>query len=422
MAFKDTWSWDENEETHLEQLRNGSLTDRTLASIVELARSVNQEKPSTKSSISAYLLNMAIRLKPMHRVLKKTGSIYLHCDPTASHYLKMLMDAIFGHRNYINELVWSYRTGGVSKRHWPKKHDVLFLYDKSPKQNSGSRSKHATHNPEQERIFYEKPFFNSNVDEMGRIFADVYIRDVWDIPAVINVSKERTGYPTQKPIALLERIIKSSSNEGDVVLDPFCGCGTTLHAAEELDRQWVGVDISAFSTTLVRNRLVDNFRHLNRSDILTIGTPVTIADAIELAIKDKFEFEKWVCGEVGAQGMFHSPGDKGPDGGIDGVIPFYHSESLGQSPEQALAVIQVKGGAVKPNDVRALSATVRSANRGLCGVMVCFEKYMNTVENNREKKRIPDLMGDFDYIQGLSVEKLLEGSRPNIPGMLPMAA
>lgn len=195
-----------------------------------------------------YLIYIAIRLIEMHRILKPTGSIYLHCDPTASHYLKLLMDTIWGHQHISNEIIWSYRTGGVSKKWWPRKHDVLLFY-------ANSKYKH---NPIQEKIEYKKPFFGSKIDEMGIPYADVYIRDVWeDIKPLINMSKERTGYPTQKPLTLLERIIQASSNEGDVVLDPFCGCATACVASERLNRQWIGIDVSSKAYDLVQQRLRD---------------------------------------------------------------------------------------------------------------------------------------------------------------------
>ena len=151
---------------------------------------------------------------------------------------------------------------------------------------------------------------------------------MWDLPALRGNQPEQLGYPTQKPQALLERIIKASSNEGDAVLDPFAGCGTTAHAAELLNRQWIGIDISQFSASLVRHRLIDSFPNLDRGDIPVIGCPLTMADARELARTNPFEFEKRACGEVGAQGLFYNPGDRGTDGGIDGIIPFHYSKSL----------------------------------------------------------------------------------------------
>ena len=191
-------------------------------------------------SMANYLSFMASRLEQIHRLLKPTGSLYLHCDPTASHYLKISLDKLFGKGNFRNEISWGYRTGGVSKNWWSKKHDVLFFYAKNYKKYR--------HNPQKERIIYGRAFFAKAVDKEGRFYADVYVRDFWDdIKAVINVSKERTGYPTQKPLKLLERIIKASSNEGDLILDPFCGSGTTLEAAKKLRRNWIGIDIDISS-------------------------------------------------------------------------------------------------------------------------------------------------------------------------------
>jgi len=207
-----------------------------------------------------------------------------------------------------------------------------------------------------------------------------------------------------------------------VVLDPFCGCGTTVHAAEALNRRWIGIDISQFSAGLIRNRLIQNFPHrLNRGNVSVIGCPLTVVDARELAKKDPFEFEKWACGEVGAHGLFHNPGDRGADGGVDGVINFHYTESFPQYTnekkpltEPAYAIVQVKGGKVTPDSVKALSTTVRESG-GKCGVMICFDRYMQTVENNREKRRVKEITGDFDFIQGLSVEDLVQGKMPNLP-------
>ena len=209
-------------------------------------------------SAKYYLIYMAIRLIEMHRILKKSGSIYLHCDPTASHYLKLLMDTIFGHENFVNEIVWGYRTGGASKRRWSKKHDVVLLYAKNEKERF--------FDVQYQRIYYEKPFFTTKEDSEGRLYADVIFRDVWDdIKAVLNMSKESTSYPTQKPLPLIERIIMASSKKNDVVLDPFCGCATTCIAAERLERNWIGIDISKKAYELVQQRLnnevpVDLFR------------------------------------------------------------------------------------------------------------------------------------------------------------------
>ena len=413
MAFKDTWSWTENEEENLSRLKSGGGKDRLLAEIVEIAKRVFKERPNAAVSTSAYLLNMAIRLKPMKRVLKKTGSIYLHCDPTASHYLKMLMDAIFGEKNFKNEIIWYYKNASRGKYRFAKSHDIIFWYVMHPDRFTFNRNDILV------------PFESGMTEwrytrggQVGRAIPEGKTPDdVISIPSLNTMAKERLGYPTQKPLALLDRIIKASSNEGDIVFDPFCGCGTTLHAAENLKRQWVGIDISQFSAGLVRNRLLENFPLLNRGQIPVIGCPLSAVEAEELAKTDPFEFEKWACGEVGAEGLFHEPGERGADGGIDGVIPFYYGELFdNKPPKKTFTVVQVKGGKVHPDSVKALSTTVRQSGAE-CGVFICFEKYMNTVERNREKKRLKDMTGEFNFIQGLSIEKLIQGELPNIPGI-----
>ena len=247
-AFKDTWSLSDIDVEWIDLIerRNPALQRVLLAAMTD--------------SDKSYLAYMAARPLEMPRLLKSTGSIYLHCDPTMSHYLKLVMDAIFGRQSFRNEIVWGYRTGGVSKRYWARKHDTILFYVKSGEYG---------HNPLQERVFYDKPFFNEQQDEKGRYFADVYLRDVWtDLKPIINVSKERVGYPTQKPLKLLDRIIRASSNPGDMVLDPFCGCATTCVAAENLGREWVGIDLSPKAGDLVLERLGAGNQAVRRSDII----------------------------------------------------------------------------------------------------------------------------------------------------------
>ncbi len=401
-AFVDAWRWSAGDDVRLRALEQNRQT-RPLASVIMFALQVERS-----SSLAAYLLNMATRLHAMKRVLKETGSVYLHCDPTASHYLKLLLDGIFGPENFRNEIVWGYRTGGLSKKRFPRKHDVLLCYGIS------SATKH---NPLTERICYDKPFFTTEQDEAGRHFADVYVRDVWDdIKAVINVSNERLGYPTQKPLALLERVIQASTDEGDLVLDPFCGCGTTLHAAEKQGRKWIGIDISKFSTGLVRRRVIDNFRYLNRDDIFIHGTPESVAEARALAQEDKFEFEKWVCGALEASGMYKNPGDKGADGGVDGVVelPVIRQSGSKFISETEYVIIQVKGGQVAPDAVKALSETVRRLG-AIAGILVCFADQMSTVENQRSQDLWSDAYKQYPVIQGFSIEDLISGERPNLP-------
>ncbi len=236
VSFKDVWAWSDVDEECLSDLNK-------YPALVEHIHSI--EKLHSKGMMS-YITYMAQRIIQMHRVLKDTGSLYLHVDPIASHYLKIVLDQIFGKDGFKNEIIWVYRTGGASKQHWSRKHDTILFYAK-PKYK---------HNPMKERIYYDKKFFTNKVDDKGRHYADVYLRDVWDdIKPLINNSKEHTGYPTQKPLTLLYRIIEASSNEGDVVLDPFCGCATACVAAQKLGRRWIGIDIESQAVALLVDRL-----------------------------------------------------------------------------------------------------------------------------------------------------------------------
>ena len=250
-AFKDSWSLSD-----LDDKWHGELAESEPA----LYSAIAAAEFTHGKSMKAYLIMMGIRMLEMRRILKSTGSIYLHCDPNASHYLKLVLDSVFGQQNYRNEIVWHYKGNSIAKRMFPAKHDTILFYARSnyvfhpilvPYAEStirrynhvdkdGKRYKiSALRNGKQEKVYMKqgKP-------------AD----SVWDIP-VVRQKKERIGYPTQKPLALLERIIKASSNPGALVLDPFCGCATTCVAAERLQRQWIGIDLSSKAVELVKMRL-----------------------------------------------------------------------------------------------------------------------------------------------------------------------
>ena len=252
-AFKDTWTLDDVDEAW-----HGEIADRdpALYSIIDAAGLAHG------ASMKSYLIMMAVRLLEMWRVLKPTGSIYLHCDPTAGHYLKMAMDVIFGNEQFRNEIVWHYRRWTGRSKRFQRLHDLVYFYSKTDKYGfntvytdytTGSRER------KEQGVLHrfkkgEKPHLVSmgSVDKKG-----VPENDVWHIPFIAPSAKERVGYPTQKPLALLDRIIRASSNSGDMVLDPFCGCATTLVAAETLGRQWAGIDLSPLAVKLVGERLRD---------------------------------------------------------------------------------------------------------------------------------------------------------------------
>ena len=250
-SFKDMWTWEDVNEEYLNTLaENYPVLTEFIASIGAIH----------SKAMKAYLTYMAQRIVEMHRVLKDTGSLYLHCDPTASHYLKVVLDEIFGKDNFITEIIWSYAWGVRTTKRWNKKHDVLLMY---------AKSSHFT--------FNYKDVMEKRKDEVLRrletgvasatMAADrgksddrtmALPTDVWYIPTINAMSKERTGYPTQKPLALLHRIIKASSNEGDIVLDPFCGCATTCVAAQQLGIKWIGIDIEKQAVNILVERLSDD--------------------------------------------------------------------------------------------------------------------------------------------------------------------
>ena len=238
--------------------------------------------------------------------------------------------------------------------------------------------------------------------------------DVIDhIQPIAPSARDRTGYPTQKPDPLLESIIESSTKKNDLIIDPFCGCGTTILAAESLGRRWIGIDISTFATGLIGERVLEKFPNIAPDDLVLHGVPETISEAKALAERDKFEFEKWVCGRIGAEGMFREPGTRGADGGVDGVLRFYRIRT-DQKLKPEYAIVQVKGGHVTPDAVRALRTTV-DRFEVTAGVMVCFEQYMRTVENQRSSDIFCDALGTYPVIQGYSVENLLANVPLNLP-------
>lgn len=381
-AFDDTWHWtDAAEEAFGEVLRSGN---GAAAEMLRAMRSFLGE-----NDMMAYLAMMAVRLLELHRVLKPTGSLYLHCDPTASHYLKILLDAIFGATKFTNELIWirSLPHGNQSKK-FGASHDVILFYRKEELSTwNGSFDPHRPEyikefykyreqdgrvyrliscinpNPNRPNLTYEwngvtkvwkytkermqrmhdegllvyskngTPSYKGYLDQMkGRPTQDVWT----DIPPLMGSSQERLGYPTQKPVALLERILNASSNPGDVVLDPFCGCGTTVHAAEKLGRNWIGIDVTHLAIGLIEKRLRDAFPSVA---FTTHGVPQDIAGARDLANRGRedknyyFEFEKWALSLINAQPG--NMGKKGADRGIDGNIYFGKTQR---------AIVSVKAG------------------------------------------------------------------------------
>jgi len=246
-SFKDMWTWQDINEAYLETLAGN---------YPEMVRYIENVGEIHGRAMMSYLLYMAQRIIELHRILKPTGSFYLHCDPTASHYLKLLLDCIFGKENFRNEIVWCYRQGGRGKRHFARKHDVILFYVRSDKNIFYSD---ATRVPYDGTGGYQTSGKGVTHKDTGKVYLPNALgkipEDWWDIPTITPMSKERTGYPTQKPLALLHRIIKASCPEGGVVLDPFCGCATTCVAAQQLGRKWIGIDIETKAVEVLVERL-----------------------------------------------------------------------------------------------------------------------------------------------------------------------
>jgi len=456
-AFTDTWHWTQTaENTYHDIVTNGPLRVGQLIGALHDAIGQND--------VMAYLVMMATRLIELHRVLKPTGSLYLHCDPTASHYLKLVLDQIFGPVNFRNEIVWKRSSAhsdiGQGAKHMGRLHDIIFFYTKGDdytcnmeflpyneeytgtfyrytEPDTGRRYRlgditgpggAAKGNPyyeflgvtrywryskermqelyEQGRIVQAKPgavpSYKRYLDEMS----GVPLQDIWDdIQPVASQAKERLSYQTQKPLPLLERIINYSTNEADVVLDPFCGCGTALVAAQKLNRRWIGIDITHLAIALMRNRLKDSFG----IDAEVVGEPVDLASAKVLAHQDRYQFQWWALSLIKARPL----GEKkqGADKGIDGVIQFIDDPT--GKPKRAM--VQVKSGHAGVNAIRELKAV---AAHDALGVFITLEPPtgpMQTEAVGAGFYHSPGWNKDYPKIQILTIEELLHGKFVDMP-------
>ncbi len=292
-AFDDNWSWGQEQIRWLNDINDRNKDVWCLLNCLMKTFKRNDGLP-------AYLVAMTVRLMEMHRVLKRTGSIYLHVDPTASHYLKLVMDQIFGGGNFVNEIVWCYDTAGRSRAYFNKKHDVLLMYGKSKERLFNEcrvPRKNLTDDWESWYPLSDEDGRRYQIDGKGyKYYADAgrLANDWWDDIRAIHATRdsERLGYPTQKPLALLERIIQASSNEGDVVLDPYMGSGTTIEAAAKLGRRWIGLDVTHHAVACSRARLARNL-DLEESDIPVVGIPFDLESARHLRDADRTQYDAW---------------------------------------------------------------------------------------------------------------------------------
>ncbi len=406
-AFEDTWHWGmESEKEYKELVETGP---KKVADLMEAMR-----KFLGSNDMMAYLAMMTIRLIEMKRVLKETGSIYLHCDPTASHYLKLTMDAVFGHNQFQNEIVWSYRGGGQSKKRWGRKHDIIFFY---------SKTKDYFFNPDPVREEYAEAtrerfkHYIGNVRDTGDYGQqDLHERgklprDVWSLQPIAPSAKKRLDYPTQKPEELLAKVILASSEEGDIVLDPFCGCGTTVTVAEKLNRNWIGIDITHLAVQLMKYRLEDTFGE-DEIDFEIIGVPVDVKSAERLAEQDRFQFQSWALGLIPRVKPVET---KTGDRGIDGYKYFYDDT---EGEEAKTMLIQVKSGKVNPSVIRDLKGTMEREDANM-GVLITLKESTKGMETEAAEAGFytSPVSNDYPKVQILTIKELLEGERVDMPHM-----
>ena len=458
-AFEDTWHWGHEAEGAFDQVMRSGNTN--VADMLRAMRSFLGD-----NDMMAYLAMMAVRLIELHRVLKSTGSIYLHCDPTASHYLKIVLDAIFGATNFRNEIIWKRKAGRGETNNaavrFGVSHDILLFYAKSPiakfnrqyrKNNQKYLDAKFTHDDGDGRLYrldnltspslrpnlryaykgYQPPEKGwavsletmQQMDAEGRIYfpADKAKRlqrkrfldklegetvdTLWDDISPINSqAQERLGYPTQKPLTLLERLILSSSSPGDVVLDPFCGCGTAVHAAQKLGRAWIGIDVTHLAISLIERRLKDAFPGITFE---VHGTPKDLDGARDLAIRDKYQFQWWAVSLVEAQPFAGKK--KGADGGIDGLIYF---RSDAKTTERA--IVSVKGGDnVSVPMIRDLKG-VMEREKAPIGIFLTLVPPTRPMETEAASAGFYTL-GERRYprLQIITIEQALSGAKPAIP-------
>lgn len=457
-AFEDTWHWGQQAESAFDQVIRSGSTDA--ADLLRAMRSFLGE-----NDMMAYLAMMALRLIELRRILRKSGSLYLHCDPSASHYLKLLMDQVMGVQAFRNEIIWkrtsSHNDAAQGLRRYGRTHDVILYYalgsgtwnqqfagysaaylqqhygnvDADTKRRFKTSDLTAAKpggdtsyewkgvRPPQGRYWAYSRDNMQAFDEAGRLaysrgsgmprlkhFLDemsgVPLGDLWDdIPPINSQAQERLGYPTQKPVMLLERIIEGSSNPGDVVLDPFCGCGTTIHAAQKLGRQWIGIDVTHLAISLIERRLKDAFPGI----VFEVhGTPSDLDGARDLAVRDKYQFQWWAVSLIEAQP--YGGKRKGADGGIDGLI-YFRSDT--KTTERA--IVSVKGGGVNVSMVRDLKG-VLDREKAPIGVFLTLEPPTRPMEKEAASAGFYTLGGrQYPRLQIITIEQALHGTKPAIP-------
>lgn len=429
-AFMDTWEWGDEAVAgfgYILDLQNqAKFTPQTVALIRGL------EQVLGRGDLFAYLVHMTLRIVEIHRVLKPTGSFYLHCDPTASHYLKLVLDGVFCGQggDFLNEIIWHYNTGGKGKNTFLRKHDTIFWYSKGAMYTFNRDiiaiprkvgTAHLRHGIDEDGREYYEDYSARKSGKSYRWYLDQGLTpmDVWtDLQALNPMAAERLGYPTQKPEALLERIIQASSNPGDVVLDAYCGCGTTVAVAQRLNRRWIGIDITYQSISLILKRLQDKYPDqwdVIEANMQLDGVPRDMKSAVALANrkddKTRKEFEKWAVLTY-SKNQARINDKKGADGGIDGIAYF-----MIDAATNGKAVFQVKSGGAS----RATLATLNSdrlRENAEFGILITMDKPTKPMLLEVQavgKYKHPMLNREYDRIQVVTVDELLAGQRLNLP-------
>lgn len=470
VAFEDTWHWGPAAEHAYAYLTNtaqhgGKVPDQVGVTVAALRSSIRENQ------MLAYLVEMAIRLVELHRVLSPNGSLYLHCDPTASHYLKVILDAVFGPKNFRTEIVWKRSSAHSDTKQGRKQHgrihDVILFYTKGDQwtwnpvyskfEEDYEEQSYKRREAESGRMYMEadltanKPggdtgyvwkgvrpyngrywaYSKENMEQFERegrliyrrtgmprlkVYLDesqgVALQDVWtDIPPIGARARERLGYPTQKPLALLERIIASSSSPGDIVLDPFCGCGTALVAAQKLGRRWLGIDITYLSIAVMRARLKDSF---GLEDIEIIGQPTEVEGARRLAQspEGRYQFQWWALGLIDAKPV-GGVEKKGADRGVDGVITFTDKNARLEK-----VLVSVKSGHMNAGMVQQLRGALEDEKAAI-GVFVTLEEPTGPMKREAAVAGVyhSELWNrDYARLQILTVRELVEErKRPDLP-------
>ncbi len=418
-AFMDTWTWDELAIAGYDEIMANDLA-RFPVRLVDLIKGL--QPVIKKGSLLAYLVSMALRITEIHRVLKRTGSFYLHCDPTASHYLKLILDTIFVRDggDFRNEIIWHYLKWSVEQQQFVRNHDIILFYSKSDSKERVFNTLFVERSPSTKKRFGNAKIISSHdaagarQPSMTEGESDgVAMDDVWDISRVPPIKQL---YPTEKPEALMERIVRASSNEGDTILDAYCGCGTTIVVAEALKRNWVGIDITFQSISLILRRLEHTYGAKIIDRIKTDGIPKDIASAEALAHRKddrlRKEFEKWaVLTYTNNRAIINEK--KGADAGIDAIAFFKTTKN-----DNAKIVFQVKSGGVNRGDIAKLRGDMLREEAALA-ILITLQPPSGPM--TKEAKAVgqykhEDMGRNYDTISIVTIRDILEaGKRLEIP-------